>query len=130
VVEVLLPAAVALHRVEAQLELGDVVLAVGAADDLVHAALDRDRARLDELGPVEEVEVRVEALAPAPDGDEVAERPVVLRRQADALGVGDAPHDCRCDRRAEVHVELAERHAWIEALARHQAPLAGFVGGV
>ena len=130
VVKVLLAATVALHRVEAELELGDVVLAVRAADDLVDAALHGDRARLDQLGPVEEVEVRVEALAPAPDGDQVAERPVVLRRQPDALGVCDAPHDRGRDRRAEVHVELAQRHAWIEALARHQAPEAGFVGGV
>ena len=130
VVQVLLAAAVALHRVEAQLELRDVVLAVGAADHLVDAALHGDRARLDQLRPVEEVEVGVEALAPASDGDQVAERPVVLGRQPDALGVGDAPHDRRRDRRAEVHVELAQRHAWIEALARHQAPQAGFVGGV
>ena len=95
VVEVLLAAAVALHRIEAQLELGDVVLAVGAADHLVDAALHGGRARLDQLGPVEEIEVGVEALAAAPDGDEVAERPVVLGRQPDALGVGDAPHDRR-----------------------------------
>jgi hypothetical protein len=57
VVEVLLTATVALHRVEAELEARDVVLAVRASDDLVDAALDRDRARLDQLRPVEELEV-------------------------------------------------------------------------
>ena len=44
VVQVLLAAAVALHRVEAQLDGGDVVLAVGAADDLIDGPLDRDAA--------------------------------------------------------------------------------------
>ena len=43
VVEVLLAAPVSLHRVEAQLHRGDVVLAVGAADDLVDGALDGER---------------------------------------------------------------------------------------
>ena len=43
VVQVLLAAAVALHGVEAQLDGGDVVLAVRAADDLVDGALDRQR---------------------------------------------------------------------------------------
>ena len=64
VVEVLLAAAVALHRVEAQLHRRDVVLAVGAADDLVDGALDRERRALDQLGPVEELEVAVEAARP------------------------------------------------------------------
>ena len=48
--------------------VGDVVLAVGAADDLVDGALDGDRAGLDELGPVEQLQVAVEALGPARDG--------------------------------------------------------------
>ena len=83
VVEVLLAAAVPLHRVEAQLHRGDVVLAVGAADDLVDRALDGDRARLDELGPVEQLQVAVEALrAPRVDRDQVAELPVVAGRAA------------------------------------------------
>ncbi len=43
VVEVLLTAPVALHGVEAQLHGGDVVLAVGAADDLVGSPLDGQR---------------------------------------------------------------------------------------
>ena len=64
VVEVLLAAAVSLHRVEAQLHRRDVVLAVRAADDLVDAALDRERRALDELGPVEQLQVAVEALGP------------------------------------------------------------------
>src|SRR3954454_9409777 len=40
VVEVLLPAPIALHRVEAQLHRGDVVLPVRATDDLVDGTLD------------------------------------------------------------------------------------------
>ena len=60
VVEVLLAAAVALHRVEAQLHRRDVVLAVRAADDLVDGALDRERRALDQLRPVEQLEVAVE----------------------------------------------------------------------
>ena len=59
VVEVLLAAAVALHRVEAELHRRHVVLAVGAADDLVDGALDGDRARLDEFRPVEELEIPI-----------------------------------------------------------------------
>ena len=91
VVEVLLAAPVPLHRVEAELHRGDVVLAVGAADDLVDRALDGDRARLDELGPVEQLEVAVEALGAARvDRDQVTELPVVAGRELDALGVGDA----------------------------------------
>jgi hypothetical protein len=61
VVQVLLAAAVALHRVEAQLHGGHVVLAVGAADDLIDRALDRDRRALDQLGPVEQLEIAVKA---------------------------------------------------------------------
>ena len=123
VVEILLAAAVALHRIEAQLELGHVVLSIGAADHLVHAALDRDRARLDQLGPMEEVEIGLEGPAATPGGDELAKRPVVLRRQADPLRVRNAPHDGGRHRRSEVHVELAQRGAGIKALARHLAPL-------
>ena len=130
VVEVLLAAAVPLHRVEAQLELGDVVLAIRPADDLVHAALDGGRARLDELGPVEEVEVGGEAAAPTADGDEVAEGPVVLRREADPLGVRDAPHDRGRHRRAEMDVELGQRGAGIKAWARHRPPETGGLAGV
>ena len=44
VVEVLLAAAVPLHRVEAELHRRDVVLAVGAADDLVDARARRRAA--------------------------------------------------------------------------------------
>ena len=110
VVEILLAAPVPLHRVEAQLHRRDVVLAVGAADDLVHGALDGDRARLDELSPVEQLEIAVEALgAPGMDSDQVAELPVVAGGQLDALRVGDRPHDRRRDGRPEVAVELGER---------------------
>src|SRR5581483_7436798 len=62
VVEVALAAAVALHRIEAQLHGGDVALAVAAADDLVHAVLDRFGTGLDELGPVEQGRIVVEVL--------------------------------------------------------------------
>ncbi len=110
VVEVLLAAAVPLHRVEAQLHGRDVVLAVGAADDLVDGALDGERRALDELGPVEQLEVAVEgAVPPRRHGDHVAELPVVLGRELDPLRVGDAPHDRRGHRAAEMAVELGQR---------------------
>ena len=110
VVEVLLAAPVSLHRVEAQLHRRDVVLAVGPADDLVDRALDRERRALDELGPVEQLEVAVErAVPPRRDRDHVAELPVVLGRELDPLGVGDPPHDRRSHRAAEMAVELRER---------------------
>ena len=119
-VEVLLAAAVPLHRVEAELRRRDVVLAVGPADDLVDGPLDGQRARLDELGPVEQLEVAVEAAgASRRDRDEVAELPVVLRRELDPLGVGDPPHDRRRHRATEVAVELGQRD-----LAREQAAIA------
>ena len=123
VVEVLLATAVALHRVEAQLHGRDVVLAVRAADDLVHRALDGDRARLDELGPVEQLQVAVEGLGtPRVDRDQVTEVPVVAGGELDALGVGDRPHDRRGDRRAEVAMELRERDLATQGLRhRHQS---------
>ena len=131
VVQVLLAAAVALHRVEAQLQAGDVVLAVGAADDLVHAALDGGGAGLDQLGPVEEVEVGLEGAAPAADGDQVPELPVVLGRQPDALGVGDAPHDGRRDRRAQVDVQLGQGSGGVKRRPRHESWRSGCgCGGV
>src|SRR2546425_387035 len=43
--------AVPLHRVVAQLEGCDIGLAVGPADHLIDGLLDRERARLDQLGP-------------------------------------------------------------------------------
>jgi hypothetical protein len=109
VVEVLLAAPVALHRVEPELGRGDVVLAVRAADDLVHGPFDGQRAGLDELGPVEQLEIAVEAVRPSRrDGDQVAELPIVLGREPDPLGMGDAPHDRRGDRAAEVAMEVGE----------------------
>ena len=110
VIEVLLAAAVPLHRVEAELHGRDVVLAVGAADDLVDGPLDRDRRALDQLGPVEELEVAVEApVALLGHRDRVAELPVVAGRELDPLGVGDAPHDRRRHRPAEMAMQLRER---------------------
>ena len=92
VVEVALAAAVSLHRVEAQLERRDPLRAVGAADRRVHRALDRERARLDQLRPVvDRVErVQVGDAARVGDGDEPVELPVVLDRERDALLVRDA----------------------------------------
>ena len=110
VVEVALAAAVPLHRVEAQLERRDVLRAVGAADRRVHRALDRERARLDQLRPVVDLVEGVERVdaARVGDRDEPVELPVVLDRERDALLVGEAPHDLGGDRRAEVGVELGE----------------------
>ena len=109
VVEVLLAAAVSLHRVEAQLHGGDVVLPVRPADDLVDGTLDGERAALDQLGPVEELEIAIEgAVPPRRHRDHVAELPVVLRRELDPLRMGDAPHDRRSHGAAEMTVELGE----------------------
>ena len=110
VVEVALAAAVALHRVEAQLERRDPLRAVGAADRRVHRALDRDRRRLDQLRPVVDRVERVEVrhAAGVGDRDEAVEVPVVLDRQRDPLLVGEAPEDLGRDRAAEVGVELRE----------------------
>ena len=124
VVEVLLAAAVSLHRVEAQLHRRDVVLAVRAADDLVDRALDGERRALDELGPVEQLEVAVErAVPPRRDRDHVAELPVVLGRELDPLRVGDPPHDRRGHRAAEMAVQLRQRDLAREG-ARHARSIA------
>ena len=53
-VEVALPAAIPFHRVVAELESRNVRLAVGPTDHLIDGLLDRERARLDQLGPVVE----------------------------------------------------------------------------
>ena len=116
VVEVLLAPAVPLHRVEAQLHRRDVVLAVGAADDLVDGPLDGERRALDQLRPVEQLQVSVErAVPPRRDRDHVAELPVVLGRELDPLRVGDAPHDRRRHGATEMAVQLRDRD-----LAREQ----------
>ena len=67
-VEVALAAAVALHRIEAQLERRDPLRAVGAADRRVHAALDRERRALDQLGQV--VDRSSESRSGTPRGSE------------------------------------------------------------
>ena len=110
VVEVALAAAVPLHRVEAELERRDPLRAVGAADRRVHRALDRERARLDQLGPVVDLVERVERVdaARVGDRDEPVELPVVLDRERDALLVREAPEDLGGNRRAEVSVQLGE----------------------
>jgi D-serine deaminase-like pyridoxal phosphate-dependent protein len=106
VVEVVLAAAVALHRIEAQLERRDVLRAVGAADRRVHRTLDRERARLDQLGPVVDLVEGVERVdaARVGDRDEPVELPVVLHRERDPLLVGEGPEDVGGDRAAEVRV--------------------------
>jgi hypothetical protein len=110
VVEVALAATVALHRVEPQLERGDPLRPVGAADRSVHGHLDRKRARLDQLGPVVDLVERVEVrdAARVADRHEPVEVPVVLDRQRDALLVRERPEDVRGDGAAEVGVELGE----------------------
>ena len=119
VVEVALAAAVPLHRVEAQLERRDPLRAVRAADRRVHRALDRERARLDQLRPVvDRVErVQVGDAARVGDGDEPVELPVVLHRERDALLVREGPEDLRGDRPAEVGVQLGE------ALLEHESSI-------
>src|SRR6185436_10494649 len=104
---------------------GDVVLAVGPADDLVHTALDGGGAGLDQLGPVEEVQVSLEGAATAADGDEIPELPVVLGRQPDALGVGDAPHDGGGNRSAQMDVQLGQGSGWIKRRPRHESMVFG-----
>ena len=110
VVEVALAAAVALHRVEAELERRDALRAVRAADRAVHRALDRERGGLDQLRPVVDRVERVEVLDAARirHGDERLELPVVLHGQGDPLLVREAPENVRGDRAAEVRVELGE----------------------
>ena len=126
VVKVLLAAAVPLHRVEPELHRGDIVLAICAAHHLVDRALDRDRRRLDQLRPVEEVKVAVErVIVRVGDRDHVPELPVVLGREPDPLAVGDAPHDRGCHCPAQVTMELRERR-----LAREQAGHAHRIAGV
>jgi hypothetical protein len=79
---------------------------------------------------MKEVQVRLEAASPAPDRDQVTERPEVLGRQPDALRVRDAPHDGRRHRGSEMHVELGQRRSWIEAWSWHRHSFAGVFGGV
>ena len=76
---------------------------------VVDGSLYRERARLDELRPVEESEVVLEGLhLPRVDRDHVHEAPVVLGGQPDALGVGYLPHHGGVDGAPEVDVELCQ----------------------
>jgi hypothetical protein len=71
--------------------------------------LDREGARLDQLGPVIEREERLEGFPlTLADRDQIDELPVVLRREADALLVRDPPQRGWVDGTAEVDVELSE----------------------
>ena len=109
-VEIALAAAVALHRVEAELERRDPLRAVGAPDRGVHGALDRERGGLDQLRPVVDPVERVEVgdAARVGDRDERVELPVVLDRERDPLLVRERPEDLGRDGAAEVGVELSE----------------------
>jgi hypothetical protein len=70
---------------------------------------DRERAGLDQLGPVVQREERFERFAlTLADGDEVDELPVILRRKTDTLLVRDAPERGRVNGTAEMDVELGE----------------------
>jgi hypothetical protein len=95
VVEVAFPAAVALHRVEAELEGCDPLRAVRAADRAVYRALDCDRGGLDQLRPVVDLVELVQAAhaVRVGDGHERVERPEVPNREGDPLLVGEAPED-------------------------------------
>ena len=119
-VEVALASAVALHRVEAHLAGRDALRAVAAADHAVHAALDGQRARLDQLGDVVDLVERVEPVDAARigDRDHAVELPVVARRQRDALRVGGLPHHVGGHRAAEVSVELGHRLVGCERARR------------
>ena len=110
VVEVALAAAVALHRVEAELERRDPLRPVGAADRGMNRAVDGERARLDELRPVVDRVERVEVrhAARIGHGDEPVELPVVLDRERDALLVGERPEDVGGHRAAQMCVQLGE----------------------
>jgi hypothetical protein len=90
----------------------------------VHAALDRERGGLEQLGPVVDRIERDEVgdAARDADGDEAVELPLVLLRQRDPLLVREAPEDLGGDRRAEVGVQLGE--AFLEhdlSLALHES---------
>ena len=121
VVEVALAAAIALHRVEAHLAGRDALRAVAAADHAVHAALDRERARLDQLGHVVDLIERVEPVHAARirDRDHAVELPVVARRQRDALRVRRLPHHVGRHRPAEMRVQLGHRLVGREGARAH-----------
>jgi hypothetical protein len=110
VVKVTLAAPVPLHGIEPELERRDSLRSVRAPDGRVDGALDRERRGLDQLRPVIDRVERVQALDPTRigDRDERVELPVILDRERDALLVGEAPHDVRRDRPAEMGVELRE----------------------
>ena len=129
-VEVALAAAVALHRVEAHLAGRDALRAVAAADHAVHAALDGERARLDQLGDVVDLVERVEPVDAARigDRDHPVELPVVARRQRDALRVRGLPHHVRRHRAAEVSVELGHRLVGCERARAHRRSLRAHFG--
>ena len=108
VVEVELGVQVALHRVEAQLDLRDARAAVLLADHLVDGALDRRGRALNLLRPlVHDLQVAVEAVhLVGRRGDQLDELEVVLHRQLEALLVGDGPEDVRGDGAADVNVQV------------------------
>ena len=109
VVEVALPAAIPLHRVVSELEGRDVRLPVGATDHLINGLLDRERAGLDQLGPVvERKEVLERFLRLLAHRDQVDELPVVLGREPDPLVMRDSPHRSRVHGAAQMHMQLSQ----------------------
>ena len=116
VVEVALPAQVALHRVEAQLDQRDPAGAELLADDLVDRALDGRRRRLNLLGPAGagcQVVVQRRHLIGL-GRHQVAEFPVGLDRQLEPLIVGDRPEDVGRDSRTDVNVKVHQLEAGIQ----------------
>ena len=123
VIEIALAAAVALHRVEPQLERRDPLRAVRASDGTVDEALDGERRGLDQLRPVIDRVERIEVLDAARirDRDEPVELPEVLDGQRDALLVGKTPENVRRDGAAEVGMEAARPSAAMRRAYRHAA---------
>src|SRR5215217_3431831 len=108
VVQVQLGLEVALHGVEAQLDLRHPAAPVLLADDFVDGALNRAGRRLNLLRPgVEDLQVVIQAPHLArTGGDELHEVEVRLDRELEALLMGDGPEDVGGHRAAHVDVEV------------------------
>ena len=111
-VQVALAVPVALHRAVTQLDQVDVAMPIAAADDRFDAGLHGLGTGLNQLGPVEEIQVRLERLdVRGIGGHQLGEIPVVLAGQLDTLVVGDAEQQCRVDRGAHVRVQLGQHRS-------------------
>ena len=96
---------------------------------MIDGLLDRERARLHELGPViQREEVLERLLGLLTDGYEIDELPVVLRRKPNTLVMRDAPHRGWIDGPTEMNVKLRE---FVAKRVRHSVPKAsrGYVRG-